>query len=190
MFEYEGSRNEFLKILAEMGEEPAFIGRARSAQVALDSLLARCDTERTELLLWPRRYFTILRQRTAGDWSRLASHVATSECLSTFNSLSAQLPLVEQVESRLFLRDRTALRQFLESATRFNNAWSRFLDATALNDVNRRRDEYNRYYPLEKACAFANEGLDASFVPLPMLDRSFLESRFPLLNLPIPAQTW
>ena len=30
MFDYEGSRSEFLKLLAECGEEPAFLARARA----------------------------------------------------------------------------------------------------------------------------------------------------------------
>ena len=97
MFDYEGSRIEFLKILAEMGEEPAFIGRARAAEVALDALLGRCHRQRAELLEWPRRHFTVLLHRTAGDWSRIALHVAADDCHSLFNALSAKLTPVECV---------------------------------------------------------------------------------------------
>src|SRR5687768_13668235 len=38
MFDYEGSRSEFLKLLAQFGEEPAFIARAKAPQLALESL--------------------------------------------------------------------------------------------------------------------------------------------------------
>ena len=184
MFDYEGSRIEFLKILAEMGEEPAFIGRARAAEVALDALLGRCHSQRAELLEWPRRLFTVLLHRTAGDWSRIALHVAADDCHSLFNALSAKLTPVEWVTPTLFMTDRAVLRQFLESAKRFNVAWRNFLDTAGLADVNMRRDEYNRFYPLEKACAFGNDGQDEGFAPLPMLDRDYLESRFPLLPVP------
>ena len=38
VFEFEGSRGEFLKILAEMGEEPAFVARAPSDRVSAGSV--------------------------------------------------------------------------------------------------------------------------------------------------------
>ena len=72
MIEYEGSRGEFLKLLAEMGEEPAFITRARATDKILERTLKRCQRERDELLVWPRRHFDTMRKRVADNWSRLA----------------------------------------------------------------------------------------------------------------------
>jgi hypothetical protein len=44
--------------------------------------------------------------------------------------------------------------------------------------------DYNRYYPLEKACAFGNETLSEEFRPLDMIDVGFLARRFPYLPIP------
>ena len=40
----EGSRSEFLRLLAEQGEEPAFLRRARVADDALNRLIQHCET--------------------------------------------------------------------------------------------------------------------------------------------------
>ena len=63
MFDYEGSRSEFLKLLSECGEEPAFLARARAPQMALDELLNACNSKREEMLKWPKFYLAILAER-------------------------------------------------------------------------------------------------------------------------------
>ena len=185
MFDYEGSRAEFLKILAEMGEEPAFIERARAAQSALEGLLGRCTSKREELLEWPRHHLSALFHRISGDWSRLDSYVVGDHTSSQFCTLASQLTITESTKAAFFATDRSVLRQFLESGRRFNDAWTRFLDDAGLADVNRLRDDYNQFYPLEKACAFGTDVRNHGFTPLPMLDRKYLDDRFPLLSLPV-----
>ncbi len=187
MFDYEGSRGEFLKILAEMGEEPAFIARARAPEVALDSLLKRCESRRAELLLWPRRHFSTLRQRVGDDWTRLTSLVIDQDSLAIFAVLTAELPKLDEGRSSWLARDRKLLSLFLDSAFRFNTAWIQFLDDSGLDEVNRLRDDYNRYYMMEKACAFGSAMTAGEFTPLESLSRDFLFSRFPLLALPTLA---
>ena len=184
MIDDEGSRGEFLKILAEMGEEPAFIERARVAEDALTSLLERCAAGRAELLEWPRRHFTRLRRRIDDDWDRITPLVTDDDAGSMFVGLAAELPAIDQSRPSMFATDHSLLRNFLESAKRFNRAWGQFLDNAGLGDVNRVRDEYNRFYPVEKSCAFGLDSVNDGFTALPVLTRTFLETRFPFLKVP------
>lgn len=183
MFDYEGSRSEFLKMLAEMGEEPAFIARARAPQDALERLLADCASRRDEMLEWPRSHFSSLSFRISGDWSRLDRYVVGNNAGPLFENLAAELTIADPASS-LFRTVRSLLQQFVESGRRFNEAWSRFLGDAGLDDVNGLRDDFNRMYPLEKECAFGADSRDRDFAPLPMLDLGYLVDRFPLLSLP------
>ncbi len=185
MFDYEGSRSEFLKILAEMGEEPAFIARARAPQIALEGLLDRCTQKRDEMLKWPRLHFTVLFHRIAGDWTRLDPYVVGNNTESLFTSLATQLKISDAAKPVILATDRGVLRDFVESGGRFNRAWRRFLDDVGLADVNRLREEYNQFYPMEKACAFGTDAINNGFTTLPALEVEFLLNRFPLLSLPV-----
>lgn len=185
MFDYEGSRSEFLKILAEMGEEPAFIQRGIAPHVALEALLKSCEIRREEQLKWPRRHFTNLRRRISGDWLRLQRYLVRPTEIELFTTLDHQLALVECTNMlSFFTTDKRELRQFIESAIRFNESWSAFVDGDGLDHVNELRENYNRFYPMEKACAFGNDQVNEGFQPLPRLDASLLLERFPLLVLP------
>ncbi|MDM4018102.1 hypothetical protein [Roseiconus lacunae] len=185
MFDIEGSRGEFLRLLVEMGEEPAFVGRARAPELALRSLLIRCQTYRDELLLWPRRHFHVLRKLVAGKWWRLDSFVSDSDPRERFVKLSEQLPPLEtDFSPSFFLTHRSALKAFVESAKRFNSTWTDFLASDVLDEVNERRTEFNRYYKIERECAMGNAALGLKFAPLPVLDPQYLETRFPLLDVP------
>ncbi|NNE00014.1 MAG: hypothetical protein HKN47_22065 [Pirellulaceae bacterium] len=187
MFDYEGSRSEFLRLLAEMGEEPAFIQRGRAPATALHSLMQQCAAERSKQLKWPRRHFTILRRSVCDDWERLAPLVTQSDANSIFEDLAIELTRVETVQRPWFSTDRSLLRAFLESAERFNRSWTQFIDDADLDHINQLRMAYNELYPMEKSCALGTESIDRGFVPLVPLDRSWLTIRFPLLVLPSMA---
>jgi hypothetical protein len=184
MFDYEGSRSEFLKILAETGEEPAFINRGRAPQFALDALLKSCSVHREERLEWPRRHFATLYLRTAGEWSRLQRYLAAKDDVNLFAVLECQLAPIGNAAPSILASDRALLRQFIESAARFNQDWLSFVDGSGLEHVNELREDYNRYYPMEKACAFGRDTVNEGFNSLPLLDSAFLLERFPLLLLP------
>jgi len=184
MFDYEGSRSEFLKILAEMGEEPAFINRGIAPKIALDALLKSCSVHHEDLLEWPRRHFATLRGRTGGDWLRLQPYLAQKDDVNLFAALECQLALHGNASPSLFTTERGVLRQFIESAARFNDNWLSFVEGSGLDHVNQLRENYNRYYPMEKACAFGTDKVNEDFKPLPLLDSAFLLKRFSLLFLP------
>jgi hypothetical protein len=184
MHDYEGSRSEFLKTLAECGEEPAFIARAQAPRFALDTLLRNCETKREELLKWPKFHLAVLAHQVRNDCSRLACWLATPDSVSMLEALHASLPTDAPVRTSWFMSDKSALVQFLESAGRFNRHWSAYLATLDLEPVNKPRRDYNQFYVLEKACAFGNERVTEGFEPMGMIDSAFLTERFPLLALP------
>ena len=184
MFDYEGSRSEFLRLLAEFGEEPAFIARAKAPQLALESLLHNCSAKYEELLAWPYRHLSNLAQSIGGNWLRIAPLLARPESAAELEALHARMPFQGSTHSPWPTTEKASLRQFVDSAARFNRAWRVYLVGIDYESVNKPLRDYNRYYPLEKACAFGNETLSDEFQPLDLIDLAFLESRFPYLPLP------
>jgi hypothetical protein len=187
MFDYEGSRGEFLKLLAECGEEPAFIARARAPQVALDALLNDCKLKYEEMLKWPAFHLSVLAHRVGKDWSRLGRLLANPESVSLLATLHANLPSNLSAQANWLTSDRSALRRFLESAERFNRNWLAHLEGLDLVSVNKPRHDFNQFYALEMACAFGNERVTKGIEPLGLIDSEYLQHRFPLLKLPRPA---
>jgi hypothetical protein len=184
MLDYEGSRSEFLKLLVEMGEEPAFLARARAPQEALEGLLRACEAKRVELLRWPRFHLAALARRVADEWVRLDPLLASREAASQLQTLRACLAASESGAPDWLTTDRAALRQLVESVERYNRKWQAYVDGLDLEPVNQPRRDFNQYYVLEKACAFGSEGVAEGFEPLPMIDRADLYRRYPLLTAP------
>jgi hypothetical protein len=184
MSDYEGSRSEFLKLLAEFGEEPAFISRAKAAQYAFEALLAGCTAKREELLEWPYRRLEHLARLIDKNWQRLTPLLAKPEAVAELQALHSQMSFNSYVHSSWFATEKGALREYMESADRFNRAWNAYLIGIDYESVNKPRQEYNQYYRLERACAFGTERAGDEFEPHTMIDISFLESRFPYLPVP------
>ena len=184
MFDYEGSRSEFLKLLAECGEEPAFLARARAPQIALDAVLHACQTKRDEMLKWPKFHLSMLARQIRNDWSRLGYTSPTRNPSPCLEALHENMPIATTAQPNWLASDRAALRQFLESAERFNRNWQAYIDGLDLEPVNKPRRDFNQFYVLEKACAFGSERVTEGFEPLGMIDNAYLYERFPLLSIP------
>ena len=184
MFEFEGSRSEFLKLLAECGEEPAFLSRARAPALALDALLRDCNMRRKEMLRWPDYHLSVLSQQIANDWSRLAPLLVNAESVTMLERSHASLNPNIQAGPRRLATTKGTLRQFLQSAERFNRNWRNYIERLDLEPVNKPRRDFNEYYLVEKACAFGNERVADGFEPLGIIDRAYLYAQFPLLELP------
>ena len=184
MFDFEGSRTEFLKLLAEFGEEPSFIARARAPQIALESLLQACEAKRDEMLKWPKHHLSALANQIGGQWSRLGCLLEVPESARLLETMHAMMPESNAARTRRLWSDRAALCRFLESAERFNRNWKTYLDSLDLECVNKPRRDYNEFYVVEKTCAFGNEKVAEGFQPLEMIEREDLFQRFPLLTLP------
>lgn len=184
MSDYEGSRTEFLTLLAEFGEEPAFVRRAMQVEFEWRALTQYIADERLDMLRWTKLHLATLADRVRRDWGRLGKFLTRPEDADLLESLYASLAPDEKILRNWLLTERRALRNFLDSAKRFNREYSDFLDQLDLTTINRVRRDYNDYYPLEKACAFGFEAVDTQFKPLAMIGRDDLLADFPLLVLP------
>lgn len=187
MFDYEGSRGEFLKILAEFGEEPAFITRGLEPQIALDKFVRSCRIQRDTMLEWPRRHYADLFCRVGGNWNRLEQNFATHEEIGKLILLHGELSSDRPSCSNFFQTNSFALRQLVRSAHKFNHIWTVFLDNISLDPVNKTRKDYNEFYLVEKSCAFDRVMNENDFIPLEMVNRDYLWQIFPLLILPVLA---
>ena len=179
-------RQGFLKTLADLGEEPAFVSRARAPRSALDALIASYRKRYEDLLLWPRRHFTALKRRVGGSWCQLRKYTVGGNAIALLEDLALQLPELEPYDHSPFQSERRLLRSFVESGMRFNLQWQGVLDGNDLDGVNEARQKYNDFYPIEKAAAFGTDRFNVGFEPLPMLESSAFERQFPLLVLPEP----
>lgn len=166
---------------------PAYVRRARRVEDAWERLIASCGIRRDEFLKMPKLRLGVLHA-LAGDWSNL------STCLTDHGSLSCLIELFECWQPRLRVRvERTvssrklrmAIGQLGTSFERFNRQWNEFVHKLDLREINTLRDEYNRFYVLEKECsvrsaAIAREG----FRPLAPATIDDIFRVFPLLRVP------
>src|SRR6266516_1769105 len=86
-----GHRDEELRLrmqVAAQYDAPAFIRRARNVESAYEQLLARCQTQRGELLLGVRLHLGTLRAG-AGSWTALRPLLADAEQVAALETLHA-----------------------------------------------------------------------------------------------------
>jgi hypothetical protein len=164
-------------------DAPAYIRRARRVHEALEVLTEHCRQQRDEWLQLVRTRLGIL-QALAGAWDRLASWLGPGE-QDTLGQLYSHLcpKLRVPVEETSSVRKlRVALLELQDSIERFNRRWQAFLQNLDLTEVNQQRDEYNRYYLLEKECAVRSVRVARQgFQRLEPLTREELAAKFPLL---------
>lgn len=80
---------------------------------------------------------------------------------------------------------RSALRELIEAMELFNGRWERWLAEVDLTAVNKAREDYNRWYLIEKECALGSVAIARrEFKPLPPVTRTEVEKELPLLTLP------
>jgi hypothetical protein len=185
--DFEGSRGEFLKHLLEQGEEPAFIRRAKAVDEAWNELLDRCQTQRNDMLRWPRMRLAELARKVGGDWSRLAPLVANGVQVSVMERLHHEWHTQEPSDARSATPWSTLsglLADFVNSVERFNALWRKHLQDFDLRSINALRADYNRYYPAEKAAAFDSEDIERlGFAPLAPASVEDLLVKYPLIEL-------
>src|SRR5262249_689034 len=91
-------------------------------------------------------------------WDRLTEALSGEHLMALqqlFDELQPRLRLpLEATTSGWVLRGAAA--ELVESIERFNERWTQFLAKVDLGAVNRARDAYNRYFVLEKECAFGS----------------------------------
>jgi hypothetical protein len=186
--DFEGSRGEFLKCLAELGEDPAFIRRAQRVDEAWIQLCEECKSQRELMLRWPWMHLSILADRLKHNWSPLARYLADEGQVTYFEDLyndRKRLQESKNVSANSWSSIRRLLRNFVDSVARFNETWNKFLQELSLEEVNRLRREYNQFYSVEKACAFDCEDIERlGFAPLDPVTLERLYATFPPLPIP------
>ncbi|QDV87094.1 hypothetical protein [Planctomycetes bacterium TBK1r] len=188
--EFEGSRAEFLQMLAEQGEEPAFITRHRRLDAAMEQLRWACRTHRQTLLRGPRLHLRKIASMIRGDWSKLSPCLASPSQWRVFASLHEEWnrnsPTPAWANQGLwFDRLDRPLRELRRSVDRFNRDWQSHLDTFDLKPINQMIAGFNDYYVLEKACAFGSEDIASrGFDPVPPVTPQSLLDEFPLVELP------
>lgn len=171
---------QFQYVVAQFGG-PAFMRRAQRAEAALATLLDQLRQTRREWLEMSRLRLGQLHA-LAGDWERLDRFV-TPDSLAALRGLFGELKPTLRVplaptESDMAIR--AAVCDLQEALERFNQRWRQLLAATDLAEVNRRRDEYNRYYVLEKECFVGSPRIaKLGFRPLAMVTNADLAKWLP-----------
>jgi hypothetical protein len=169
-------------------DAPAYVRRARRVQEAFDALLARCRRQREEWLGLARSRLGLLRG-LAGQWGVLHPWLANDGVdvlrrLETELNPQLRVPVEPTTSKRVLQR---ALQELIESLERFNRRWQEFLPTVDLTEVNELREQYNRYYLLEKECALRSPRLARQgFQRLSPVTTASLAELLP----PLPMPQW
>lgn len=162
MEDYEGSRAELMRMLAEQDGPPAFVLRAQRVEEVWEKLLARCRKERAELLDMPRTRLAQLAALIDQKWELLTAYLREHKSAEQLHALHdewqptlrAHLAATES-NSKI----RKAVKELRTSFARFNRRWETHVADVSLRNVNYERDEYNNYYLVEKSAAFGSDKL-------------------------------
>jgi hypothetical protein len=171
-------------------DAPAFVRRVRNLEGALAAILDRCRQQRTEWATMARLRLGQLRD-LAGEWRALRPWLLNDAQLDVLAELEATLtpqlrvPLARTSSQRAL---RHALHELIDSLERLNRRWEKHLAGVDLSAINAQREDYNRYFVLEKECAVrsarvAREG----FRPLRPLTPEELRKLLPPLPVPLLA---
>ena len=144
----------FQQVLGHYGD-PSFVRRGRQVQQAFEEVVESCRTRREERLAFVRL--------PLGTLFALAGTVgALQEILDNSQQLATLTMLLDNLQPRLRLPPaptgnrrvlRRAFVEVREAVERFNLRWQTYVTELDLRHVNEVRDNYNRFYLLEKECA-------------------------------------
>lgn len=166
---------------------PAYVRRARGVEDAWNVLLDNCRHARGRLLEMPRMRLAklfVLGQLAVQDLPDIIADEDLRWLRALHQDWQPQLrAMIKPARSESELeRAKTELQL---SFRRFNMRWSKHLHELELAPINRLRDNYNRYYLLEKECAVRSARVaQAGFVPLKCVSVADLFEEFPLLRIP------
>ncbi len=179
--------SHFFKRVMGQYDVPAFARRARQVQDAHDQLLARCRKQRESWLEMVRLRLGVLYAR-AGQWEALRPCLPDAAQLRIIQNMHAELKpqLRAPVQPTTSTRSlRRALRELFQSIERFNARWTTYLRKIDLEPLHVLIDGYNRYYLLEKECAFRSiRAARQGYRPLEPMTREKLHALFPTLPVP------
>jgi len=179
-----GDRRAAQQLAASYGGM-AFMRRGQRVEQAYRLLMDRLAGQRDEMLDMVRLRLATLAALIGGRWERLGTFLAEGD-VESLSRLHDELKPTLRVPLDAAEREgpiRRALEELRESMGRFNRRWSEVLAAADLTDVNRRRDEYNRNYVIEKECATGSPLIARQeFRKLEPLSAKDLHLVFPIMN--------
>lgn len=194
--DYEGSRGELVRLLAEQGEEPAFVRRHRRLQESIRGLETHVLELRELELRVAKDLLGILGEKVAENWSKLSKYLVNPAESSVFEMIWSDLRIADDdrihpyADQWLWSIHRT-LRKFSDAVEVFNQRWESKLRCVKLEKVNQLIEQYNEYYPLEKSCAFGIEDIERlGFEPAEPICIGQLVEKFPKLHCPQLRSTW
>ena len=161
---HEGSRQEFLELLASQDEAPAFVRRTEDLEMTRQAVLAACQSARERLLEMPKLRLGQLHAHIQGDWSALENWLVPPDVLAQLRALyDVWQPQLRAPVMPTSSPDRwkQAYAELDQSFARFNRRWHEFLSEVDLGEINRLRENYNKWYVIEKACALGSDRLAA-----------------------------
>jgi hypothetical protein len=166
---------------------PAFLRRAHQVQMAWDALLEQCRRQREQWLGSVRSRLAVLHA-LAGEWTDLQRVLANPADADLLAALQRDLqPQLRQPCARMASAQalRTALAELVESLQLFNERWHHHLAKLDLSEINRLREDYNRFYVLEKECAVRSPVIARQgFQRLAPATREDVAASFPALAVP------
>lgn len=133
---------------------PAYIRRARRVEDALEELIARGRHQREPWLLMVRLHLGTLFALAADN--NLLQELLDDEqikCLCRLHQELAPELRAPPAPAKSVRPLRRTLADLDASIERFNDRWLACLPGVDLTEINEVRDNYNRYYLLEKECA-------------------------------------
>jgi hypothetical protein len=142
-------------------DAPAFVRRARDTEGAWRVLLETARRQRHALLDMVKLRLGTLKFLT-GAWANLAGLVESNDDLDLLARLhdelqpQPRLPPAATASHRAWKR---ALAELCQSLERFNRLWLEHLRGIDLDPINKMREDYNRFYLVEKECAVGSARL-------------------------------
>ena len=186
--DYEGSRTELMKMLAEHDGPPAYVLRAQRVEEAWTNLVRRCKKEKEGLLNMSKTRLGQVGALVDYRWDAIACMVSNKDYDSYLKALhdewqpKLRVPL-EATDSLPQIR--SSMKELKTAFARFNRRWKKFTDDVKLDNVNHERSEYNNYYLVEKSAAFGSDKIaEMGFEPLQPCTHEELLAEVPALIEP------
>lgn len=168
-------------------DAPAYMRRAREVEGTWEILLETCRRKQSKLMEFPRLRLAMLFALLPVP-RKMPGEICCDEDFRELESLYAKwsprlrIPVAPAKSTKAI---KTAFEELTESFDRFNRRWGEYLNEINLEPINILRDNYNKYYVLEKECAvFSAAVARQGFEPISPASHAELFEQFPLLRIP------
>ena len=178
---------QFFQAAIAAHDAPAFMRRAREMEFAWDYLREKLREQRQTFLEFPKLRLATLTALIGPEQSALPKvchpdDFAYLKQLMREWSPKLRIPIRPTTTERPVTR---ALMELRDSFERFNRRWTKLVTEIDLSRINLLRENYNRYYVLEKECAIWSSDIAVNgFTPISPATHDELFAEFPLLRIP------